>query len=174
MKTKIMTMLTVLAAALCFSQAQAQESYETMATGSTYNCRLSGEISGLGVAIGVGGQVLSGAGQLDCVNTATGVNRTTLVNLRMAGGGVGFEISAIRSVLIRSSTVTVSDISRFYDTFSVGAETGAEFGREGISYDVAIRLTGRKGLGFGVALQSKDILGLGAHLYAMGFEITPR
>lgn len=172
MKNKIVIMLAILGAGLCFSQAHAEEQYAPMAT-TTYNCRLSGEVSGVGIAIGVGGQVLSGDGTLDCENTMTGVRRSTPVALRMAGGGVGFELNAIRSVVVRSTVVPVSDITKFYDTFSIGAESGAELGRDGVAYDVAIRLTSRSGLGFDVGLQSRDVVGLGAHLYAMGFEISP-
>ena len=175
MKTKVRTTVAVLASALCFSQARAQQDvYEPQATAPSYNCRLSGEISGVGVAIGVGGQILTGEGQLDCTYVATGARQSTPVNIRMAGGGLGFEISDIKNVVIRSTEVTVADVSKFYDTFSIGAETGAELGRDGVSYDVAIRLSGRNGLGFDVCLQSKDVLGLGAHLYAMGFESSPR
>lgn len=175
---KLMTGMAMLLSTLAFSGAQAQEevySAQPMAVeGNVYTCRMNGRLSGGSIAIGVGGQILKGKGTIVCRNNHSGEVTEQKVNLRMAGGGVGFEIARIKSVEVVTAGVGVSDPRYFFENFSVGAEAGASLIRAGISVDAAVRLAGKEGFGFDVGFQGKEILGLGAHLYAMGFRITPR
>lgn len=164
---------------LGFSAAHAQydepvSDVQPMVAGSAYNCRLEGNIKGGSIAIGIGGQVLKGNGEITCRNNTTGEVLVQPVKLRLAGAGIGFEISRIKSVQVVTAGIAVNDPRYFFDNFSVGAEAGASLARQGISFDAAIRLAGESGLGFDVGFQGREILGLGAHLYAMAFRITPR
>ncbi len=176
MKKLMMTVASVIAA-LAFSQAQALEDMDytnySENRGSQYLCRLTGEMRGVSIAFGVGGQVISGQGKITCTDLNTGRRLVQPVKLRLAGAGWGLELSRIRSIRVVSSGVTVSNIAYFYDNFSVGAEAGASLINQGIGFDLALRLAGQNGFGFDLAVQGRDILGLGAHLYAMGFRIYP-
>lgn len=167
----------MLMATMALSSAQAQEEvYEAqpMVSHSAYTCRLDGNLRGGSIAIGIGGQVLKGNGVITCRDNVSGETIKQNVKMRMAGGGVGFEVARIKSVNVVTAGIAVNDPSYFFENFSVGAEAGASLVRHGISFDAAIRLAGKEGFGFDVGFQGKEILGLGAHLYAMGFRITPR
>lgn len=138
-----------------------------------YTCRLSGNISGASVAFVFGGQILEGPGRLSCVNGLTGETMRYPVTLRLAGAGVGFDLTAIRSVRVYSSGIGVNDPQSLYRSFGVGATAGANLIRSGVSYDAAVRAS-ESGLNFELGFQGKEILGLGAHLYGMIFSVRPR
>lgn len=163
-----------LAAALSLVGFAAQANVETEAVSAPlYTCKLRGHISGGSIAIFIGGQVLQGPGTITCTQNITGETYRTPVEMKLVGGGVGFELSKIRRTEVYSAGIGVNDPRFFYRSFAVGATAGASLVRVGLGFDAALRLSDG-GVGFDVGLKGQDIVGLGAHLYGMVFSIEPR
>jgi len=150
-----------------FALAQAQTPAPTQ---GQYNCQLSGQMAGASVAVGLGGQVISGTGVVECVDS----NKQTTsipVKLGLIGGGVGFDVTIIRNLTIRSSTVQVANPDTLIRSFGLGATTGATLLATGVSFNVAAKVSDASGFGFDIGFAGQDALGLGAHLYAMSFKV---
>ena len=150
-----------------FAPSQAQTQAPTQ---GQYNCQLSGQMEGASVAIGLGGQVIAGPGVVECVDYN---KRTTSipVKLSLVGGGVGLDVTIIRNLTIRSSTVQVADPDTLMRSFGLGATAGATLLAAGVSFNVAAKASDATGFGFDVGFTGQDALGLGAHLYAMTFKV---
>lgn len=172
MKTQLATI------ALAFfgltSVASAHDMNTEAIRGPLYDCQLAGNVSGGSIAIGIGGTRLDGRGMVSCRHNLTGEVTRIPVNIKFQGLGVGVEIAKVRSVRLLSAGLGINDPRLFFRSYSLGATAGASLIRLGISADVALRVgDARDGLGFELGLMSKDIVGLGAHLYAMKLKISP-
>ena len=140
---------------------------------SIYNCQLSGTMQGASVAVFLGGQIISGPGYLSCTDSARR-HYTIPVKLSLLGGGVGFDVSIIRAMTVRSSSIRLANPEMVFRSFGLGATAGATLVNAGIAFNVAARVTDNAGLDFEVGFSGQDAIGLGGHLYAMGFSIERR
>lgn len=168
----------ILALSTCFAlfgpSAHAQDLTTEAASGALYTCRLRGHLSGGSVAFFFGGQMLEGPGTLRCTHNVNGTTFSRPVTLKLAGAGVGFELSHIRNAVVFTAGIGVNTPDFFYQSFAVGASAGASLIRTGLEADLALRLSNQAGFGFELGMKGQDILGLGAHLYGMVFSIEPR
>jgi hypothetical protein len=145
------------------------------ASAHTYTCKLRGNMKGLNVAIGVGGELIRGNGTLACENDDNGKIMKIPVRLSLIGAGAGLEFSIIKSMTVRTAGVKISDPNKFFRTWGIGETTGASLVNAGLEFDLAFRVNGDAGgEGFEVGLAGRDVVGLGAHLYGMGFKIARR
>ena len=140
---------------------------------TTYTCALRGEIAGASIGVILGGEYISGPGVITC---RSGDNTQTVpVRMRLIGFGPAFDLSIIRSIEIRSANVQVTGgTDALLTNYSLGATAGATLIHAGVEFDAAAKVSGAGGVSFELAFQGRDVLGLGAHLYGMGFSIEPR
>lgn len=141
--------------------------------GPLYTCHLSGSMSGGSIAIIVGGQYIHGMGNIICTNNFSHKRMRLPVKLKLIGAGVGFELSQIKNLRLFTAGLGVNNPNFFNQSFAIGATTGASLVRAGFEFDTAVRLS-KNGVGFELGIQGREVLGLGAHLYAMTFQISPR
>lgn len=148
------------------------EMNENFVSPGAYSCRLSGSMKGLGIAIGIGGEVIKGRGVLACMNTSTGRALNVPVKLSLIGAGAGLEFSRVRNLTIRTAGIRVINPGVFFRSYGLGATVGATLLKAGVDFDAAFRVNGNaKGEGFEVGITGRDAIGLGAHLYGMTFKI---
>jgi hypothetical protein len=140
--------------------------------GRTYSCRLDGNISGASIGVIIGGQFISGPGLITC-RTGSEV-RTLPVRMRLIGFGPAIDFTIIKAMHVQSAGFeVVGGPENLVRSYNVGATAGATLINAGIGFNVAIRVS-NSGLGFELALQSPEVVGLGARLYGMVFDIQPR
>ncbi|MBX2988643.1 MAG: hypothetical protein KF802_12165 [Bdellovibrionaceae bacterium] len=141
--------------------------------GPLYTCSLDGYISGGSVAIIIGGQVLSGPGYIVCSQSGRRGVLQIPVTFRLAGAGIGLDLTAFRNVHVVTAGIGVSDPRFFLRSFGVGASAGVSLIAVGVGFDTAVRVSDG-GFGFDLGLQGADVIGLGARLYGTVFSITAR
>lgn len=144
------------------------------AKGPLYTCSMSGTIRGTSIAIIIGGQYIHGPGRISCMHNLNGRIYNYRVTFRLRGLGVGFDLSQIKRMHLVTAGLGVNDPKFFMHSYAIGATAGASLIRAGIEFDAAIRLSRSNGFGFEMGIQGREVLGLGAHLYAMDFRIRPR
>ncbi len=139
-----------------------------------YTCKLAGSIRGHSIAIGIGGQYLHGNGVLSCVNNIVGDVVSLPVHMEMFGAGIGIDFTFIKGMRVYSAGIGANDPHDFVRSYNIGATAGGTLIAAGLDFDAAIRAAGSGGFGFEVGMTGKNAVGLGAHLYGMGFKISRR
>ncbi len=155
--------------------AQSENSFYNERDGSpsAYTCHLDGYIEGWSIAIGIGGQYIRGDGVLTC-KTDMGEVTEIPVKLKLIGAGIGLEVSHIQYIGVHTAGVSVSDPNEFYRRYSLGATAGATLINAGVSFDVALSASAKGGPSFELGFTGQEAVGLGVHLYGMGFQISRR
>jgi hypothetical protein len=140
-----------------------------------WECRLDGNVSGVKLGFIFGGQFLQGYGQIDCIEINNPTNHVVEpVKLTVAGGGIGFDFTIVRSVrLISAGIGNVVGPESFLGSFKVGATAGATLINQGINADAAVKITKNNGFGLELGLIGEDALGLGARLHGLVFIVEP-
>lgn len=131
-------------------------------------CYLDGTVSGIGLSIGWGGQIISGDGSLVCDGA-----QAIPVELQFVSGGWGFDFSIIKKMKVTSSVFLLERPEDVEGKYSIGATAGATLIREGVDFNVALQAQ-KNNLGFELALTGKEAVGLGARLQAMVFIVKPK
>lgn len=150
---------------------------EVGAAPSLYNCQLRGSMSGFKLGFILGGQYLSGRGMIRCTENARRNPRTVNmpVSLRIAGGGVGFDLTIVKRVNI--ITAGIGAVRRPRDLtgqFNVAASAGLTLIRRGYNVQSAISVKHRgNGLAFEVGFQGERAYGLGARLHGLVMTVRP-
>ena len=149
---------------------------QASAGSATYNCSITGTMSGVNVAFVFGGEVIGGDGWLTCTQNARGRsgNAQIPIHLTLLGGGAGFNLTYVRAITVNAVGVGVNDPSQLLEQYSIGPSVGASLVNRGVAFDAAVRVGDASGFGFDLGLQGRDVIGLGAYLYGMGFQITRR
>ncbi len=164
---KLVTLLTFVFA-IVLSQAASAHTIRGM------KCNLEGEMSGLSISIFFGGQALAGEGEIVCTSPEFNGEIVQPVELRLVSGGVGFDITFVKSIDVVAYGIDVAhDPNQLTGSFKVGATAGATLFDQGVDFDAALKLSRGQGFGFEVGLIGKDAIGLGVRLHGMVFKITP-
>ena len=162
--------MTVLAFVFALGMAQTASAVDVRGM----NCDLEGEISGLSISIFFGGQVLAGDGEIRCTSPEFDGVVVQPVELRLISGGIGFDVTYVKSIDIVAIGVDVAnDPSILTGSFNIGATAGATLFDKGLDIDAALKLTKKNGFGFEIGLKGKEAVGLGVRLHGMVFTITP-
>ncbi len=144
---------------------------------SLYNCQLRGSMRGFKLGFGIGGQYLSGTGMIRCTENTRRNPRTVdmPVRLRIAGGGVGFDLTIVRRLnLITAGIGAVRRPRDLTGQFSVAASAGFTLIRRGYNIQSAISVKNRaNGIAFEVGFQGEKAYGLGARLHGLVMTVRP-
>ena len=169
MKSLFLALTVALAAFSAPQQSQAQVL-------DTWECQLDGNVSGVKLGFIFGGQFLRGDGEISCVELNNPDNQVFLpVTLTIAGGGLGFDFTIVRSVRVLSAGIgNVAGPASFTGSFKVAASAGVTLLDQGINADAALKLTANNGAGLEVGLIGEDAVGLGARLHGLIFTVEPR
>ena len=140
----------------------------------TWTCDMSGEVAGLGLSWGLGGQIIRGEGDLSC-KSSRGDSVEIPVKMRFYSFGFGFDVSFIESMQVVSAGIgPVEDPMSLMDTYSVGATAGATLIERGIDFDAVVKVSSDEDdFGFEVGLMGRDVYGLGVRLQGMLFRVKP-
>ena len=160
------TLLSILFVVAAATQANAVE---------TWTCDMQGEVAGLGLAWGLGGQIIRGEGELEC-ESSDGDEMSIPVKMRFYSFGFGFDVSFIESMQVVSAGIgPVEDPMSLMDTYEVGATAGATLLERGIDFDASLKVSSQdeEDFGFEVGLTGKDVYGLGVRLQGMLFRVKP-
>lgn len=167
---KIVKQMSVLAMVLGFSVLANAKAPRLDAE----TCELNGNVSGIGLSLIWGGQVISGSGTLECREADGTFIDAVPVHLTFLSGGLGLDFSIIRSMNVRSGRVFVANgPSDFLGSFSVGATAGVDLLNRSLNFDAAVRVTREPGVGIELALTGRDAIGFGARLHATTLIVTP-
>ncbi len=138
----------------------------------TWTCDLNGNISGLGISVFFGGQIIGGKGMITCKTTDGKSVQRLPVYLRFISAGVGFDFTIINKMQIIALGIGVTDGPQaLVGEFAVGATAGATFITKGVDVTAAVKVERKDGLGFEVGMIGKEAVGLGVHLHGMVFTI---
>ncbi len=143
----------------------------------TYVCKLEGQMRGLRLGFGLGGQLLKGRGEVVCVNENKGLNDRVVIPVKLAlvGGGFSFDFNVVREINL--VTIGIGKIRSPYDLtgqFSVGPSAGYTLIHNGLAVQSAISVKNRaNGLGFEIGLQGERAYGLGARLEGVALLVKP-
>lgn len=142
-----------------------------------YSCRLDGEMRGLKLGWGLGGQYMSGKGAITCVDIRHGQPRKIHmpVKVRIIGGGIGFDFTIVRSMKFTSGGLGyVHSPMDLTGSFSVGKSAGVTLIKRGYSINSAISVKKHgKGLAFELGFAGEKAYGLGARLHGTVMTVRP-
>lgn len=175
---KFFAALAIVLMAAPFAHARSNDgapnsSQDSGVTGVAYTCTLTGDISGASIGVILGGEYISGPGMVTCRNGDE--IRTLPVRMRLIGFGPAFDLSVIRSIHIVSANIgVVGGPEALLTNYSLGASAGVTLVNAGVAFDAAAKVSGEGGVSFELGFQGRDVIGLGAHLYGMGFSIEAR
>ncbi len=113
-----------------------------------YVCHLTGQLTGQSVAIIIGGESISGPGNVHCTHNVTHKQVRVPVTIKMSGVGVGLDLTQISRVDLITAGITTNDPANFLDSFAIGVTGGASLIAARISFDVAVRANRNDGAGF--------------------------
>ena len=147
-----------------------------LATADTYTCKISGTVSGMALGFIIDGEVIDGDGIISCVNREDGreSRRVELpVHLTLAGLGVGFDFTIIKSVeLVADGIDEVRNPRDLLGEFNVGASAGVTLIDRGYNVVSAISVKHRgNGIGFEVGFMGERAIGLGARVNGFVFRV---
>lgn len=142
-----------------------------------YSCRLDGQLRGLKLGWGLGGQYMSGKGAITCVDLRHGQPRkiSMPVKVRILGGGIGFDFTIVRSMKFTSGGLGyVHSPMDLTGSFSVGHSAGVTLIKRGYSVNSAISVKKHaKGLAFELGFMGERAYGLGARLHGTVMTVRP-
>lgn len=142
-----------------------------------YGCRLDGNMRGLKLGWGLGGQYMSGKGMITCVDVRHGNPRKIQVpvKVRIIGGGIGFDFTIVRSMKFTSGGLGyVHSPMDLTGSFSVGKSAGVTLVKRGYSVNSAISVKKHgKGLAFELGFMGEKAYGLGARLHGTVMTVRP-
>lgn len=134
-----------------------------------YSCRMDGEMHGLKLGWGLGGQYMSGKGMITCVDLRHGQPRKIQVpvKVRILGAGVGFDFTIVKSMKFTSGGVGyVRNPMDLTGSFSVGKSAGVTLIKRGYNVNAAISVKHHvHGLAFEMGFSGERAYGLGARLH---------
>jgi hypothetical protein len=160
-------LLSLLAAASLTAYAAPAQAELTVI--DNWVCHLKGNISGIRLGFGIGGQYLDGHGVIACAQANNPRVRVSKpVELTVVGGGVGFDFTVVKSVkLISAGIGRVGGPDSFLGQYKIAASTGANLIKWGIEANAAVKVTDDYGFGFELGFQGERAYGLGARLHGL-------
>lgn len=142
-----------------------------------YSCRMDGQLKGLKLGWGIGGQYMSGKGAITCVDLRHGQPRKIHmpVKVRIIGGGLGFDFTIVRGLKFTSGGLGyVHSPMDLTGSFSVGASSGVTLIKRGYNVNSAISVKKHaKGLAFELGFSGEKAYGLGARLHGTVMTVRP-
>ncbi len=148
------------------------------ARADSYVCKLSGSVNGVALGFVIDGEFIAGHGVFTCVDREGGRAPRTIrvpVRLALAGAGLGFDFTIIRSVnLITDGIGEIRDPQDLMGEFSVGASTGVTLINRGYNINSAISVKHRaRGIGFEIGFSGERAVGLGARVNGFVLKVKP-
>jgi hypothetical protein len=164
------TIMSVMAALAVFASAPKAEANIV----DNWSCRLDGEISGLRLGFGLGGQYLNGFGMINCVQANDpSVMARQPVELTVLGGGAStFDFTVVESMRIVTAGIgRVGSPESFLGQYGVQASASANLIARGVGANAAVKVTNDYGFGFEMGFQGEKAWGIGARLHGLVFVI---
>lgn len=163
MKVLILSLLTLLAFASPLADAKA-------ASLDNWDCRMKGNISGLKLGFGLGGQFLSGDGAIYCSQSENPdlIIRQPISITIVGGGFTLFDITYVKAVKVVTAGIgRVNGPDSLIGKYKISASAGGTLINRGINVDIALAANSESGFGFEVGLQGEKAYGLGLRLYGL-------
>lgn len=163
MKALVLSLITFLAFASSLADARA-------ASIDNWECRMKGNISGLKLGFGIGGQFLSGDGAVYC-SQSDNPNLVVKqpISITILGGGITFfDITYVKAVKVVTAGIgRVSGPESLMGEYKISASAGGTLINRGLNVDIALAANSDSGFGFEVGLQGEKAYGLGLRLYGL-------
>lgn len=166
---KWILMFTMSVAGIGFARADVP--FEEQKAAPAWSCKLTGDVSGIGLDIIVGFEHLKGTGVIRCTS-ANGQRVKRNVSLHMIGAGVGLGFSQVRRLHLVTANIGVArGPDGMVGRYSLGASAGVTLINAGVDFDAAVSAAKTGGLSFDLGLKGKDAVGLHVKLHGMALEI---